>query len=169
MLKLSLISLALPGRLMVGQRTLDPLIGVRIPAGQPVPIVSTQTFTLKIAYRVLMRNILSNITIGKNFTKSRVRLKNLWNCYRTIFILVLFKNGNYCPTGGVEDGETPEESVIREVQEELSLDCEVVRLLFSVESSPGGNKDPYFLCRADSGAIVRNVSRPKYFKTSPSV
>ena len=27
--------LPLPGRLMVGQRTLNPFIGVRIPAGQP--------------------------------------------------------------------------------------------------------------------------------------
>lgn len=57
------------------------------------------------------------------------------------------------PGGGVEDGEIPEEAVIREVQEELSLDCEVVRLLFSVESYPGGNKGPYFLCSVDSDEI----------------
>lgn len=57
------------------------------------------------------------------------------------------------PGGGVEEGETPEEAVIREVQEELSLGCKVVRLLFSVESYPGGNKDPYFLCSVDSNKI----------------
>ena len=39
------------------------------------------------------------------------------------------------------------------MQEELSLDCKVVKLFFSVESYPGGDKDPYFLCRADSDEI----------------
>ncbi len=57
------------------------------------------------------------------------------------------------PGGGVEDGETPEETVVREVQEELSLDTKIVKLLFSVESYPGGNKDPYFLCSVDSDEI----------------
>lgn len=57
------------------------------------------------------------------------------------------------PGGGVEDGETSEDAVVREVQEELSLDCKVIRLLFSVESYPNGNKDPYFLCSVDSGKI----------------
>jgi len=57
------------------------------------------------------------------------------------------------PGGGVEDGETPEETVTREVQEELSLVCKVVKLLFSVESYPGGNKDPYFLCSVEDGKI----------------
>ncbi len=57
------------------------------------------------------------------------------------------------PGGGVEEGETPEDAVVREVQEELSLDCKVVKLFFSVESYLGGNKDPYFLCSADSDEI----------------
>ena len=57
------------------------------------------------------------------------------------------------PGGGVEDGEMPEDTVVREIQEELSLDCKVIRLLFSVESYPGGNKDPYFLCSVDSDNI----------------
>lgn len=57
------------------------------------------------------------------------------------------------PGGGVEEGETPEEAVIREVHEELSLASKVERLLFSVESYPGGNKDPYFLCSVDSDEI----------------
>ena len=57
------------------------------------------------------------------------------------------------PGGGVEDGETSQESVIREIQEELSLKGKVIKLLFSVESYPGGNKDPYFLCSVDSDEI----------------
>ena len=57
------------------------------------------------------------------------------------------------PGGGVENGETPEEAVVREVQEELSLVGKVEKLLFSVESYPGGNKDPYFLCNVGSGEI----------------
>src|SRR3989344_5144415 len=57
------------------------------------------------------------------------------------------------PGGGVEDGETSQEPVIREIQEELSLKGKVIKLLFSVESYPGGNKDPYFLCSVDSDEI----------------
>lgn len=57
------------------------------------------------------------------------------------------------PGGGVEDGETPKEAVVREIREELSLDCKVIRLLFSVKSYPAGNKDPYFLCSVDSDKI----------------
>lgn len=57
------------------------------------------------------------------------------------------------PGGGVEEGETPEEAVVREIQEELSLIGKAERLLFSVESYPRGNKDPYFLCSVDSSKI----------------
>ena len=54
------------------------------------------------------------------------------------------------PGGGVEEGETSEDAVVREVQEELSLDCKVIKLFFSVESYPGGNK---VLCSVDSDEI----------------
>lgn len=57
------------------------------------------------------------------------------------------------PGGGVENGETPEDAAVREVKEELSIDCKVVKLFFSVESYPGGNKDPYFLCTTEDNEI----------------
>lgn len=61
------------------------------------------------------------------------------------------------PGGGVEDGETPEEAVIREIKEELSVDVEIDRLLFvehnpsSVRGNENGRDEYFYLIREFEG------------------
>jgi mutator protein MutT len=53
-----------------------------------------------------------------------------------ILVFHRFKDGREYfafPGGGVEEGETEEEAVIREIKEELCLDIKVEKLLFVVE------------------------------------
>ncbi|WP_185806933.1 NUDIX domain-containing protein [Bacillus salinus] len=54
------------------------------------------------------------------------------------------------PGGGLEEGESYEEAVIREVKEEVNLDVEVVRFLFTNTYSEGEEK--CFLVRVLHGA-----------------
>jgi ADP-ribose pyrophosphatase YjhB (NUDIX family) len=56
------------------------------------------------------------------------------------------------PGGSVEEGETIEEAMIREIKEELSIDAALERLLFTTESDD--RKDHYFLVGNYSGAIA---------------
>lgn len=54
-----------------------------------------------------------------------------------ILVFHRFKNGREYfafPGGGVEEGETEEEAVKREIKEELNLDIKIDKLLFMVET-----------------------------------
>lgn len=53
------------------------------------------------------------------------------------------------PGGGIEDNEIPEEAIIREVKEELSLDAKIDKLLFQIENR--GQQELYFLIKEFSG------------------
>ena len=53
--------------------------------------------------------------------------------------------------GGVEDGETPEQTVVREVMEEASINIKVDRLLYTHIYSGIGHKHYYYLCDYISG------------------
>lgn len=54
------------------------------------------------------------------------------------------------PGGGVEDGETKEQAVIREVKEETSLD--VTDCVFSFDHKDNkGDLHPVFICRVEDG------------------
>ena len=55
------------------------------------------------------------------------------------------------PGGGIEDGETGEEAVAREVKEETSLICVRVKKAFEVETFEGGNLHPYYFCEVEDG------------------
>lgn len=53
------------------------------------------------------------------------------------------------PGGGVEDGEKIEETAVREIQEELGVQAEVVRILYTQENET--NIHNYFLCKYIDG------------------
>lgn len=57
------------------------------------------------------------------------------------------------PDGGIEDGETGIEAVIREIKEETGLDCTKAVLAFEVETLEGGNKHPFYLCEVEDGEV----------------
>lgn len=57
------------------------------------------------------------------------------------------------PGGGLEDGESFEEAVIREVKEEVNLDVEVLSFLFSGNYS-GGEERCYLACPLDDRSPV---------------
>ncbi len=55
------------------------------------------------------------------------------------------------PGGGVEEGENVEEAVVREVEEEASTKCKIVKLLYTHIYSNLGHKQFYYLCDYISG------------------
>ena len=59
------------------------------------------------------------------------------------------------PGGGIDDGETPEAAVIREMEEEMSVKVEPVRLLFRQETKTRYNY--YYLCEITEGIPKFNL------------
>lgn len=55
------------------------------------------------------------------------------------------------PGGGVEEGEKVENAVVREVKEEASIKCKIVKLLYTHIYSDLGHKQFYYLCKYISG------------------
>jgi len=55
------------------------------------------------------------------------------------------------PGGGVEDTETPEETIIREINEELNLRIKIARKLFEFENL--GGREYYYLIKEFSGIM----------------
>ena len=55
------------------------------------------------------------------------------------------------PGGGIEEGETGGEAVVREVKEETGLVCTKVAKAFEVETFEGGNLHPYYFCEVEDG------------------
>jgi len=58
------------------------------------------------------------------------------------------------PGGGIEDVETGEEAVIREVKEETGLTCTKVELAFNVQTFEDGNIHPYYFCETENGDVM---------------
>ncbi len=55
------------------------------------------------------------------------------------------------PGGGKEENETVKEAVVREIEEEASIQCEIVELLYKHKYSDIGHKHYYYLCKYISG------------------
>lgn len=64
------------------------------------------------------------------------------------------------PGGKVEEDETPEEAVVRELREEIGLYCRVVRKIGERVHPITGRSITYFLCKAQGGK-PRNLERNK--------
>ena len=67
------------------------------------------------------------------------------------------------PGGSVESGETPEETCIREVQEETGLVVTLEKKLASIDN--GGRMEHYFLTSSAQGALA--ISKPESERQSP--
>lgn len=48
------------------------------------------------------------------------------------------------PGGGIEEGESPEQTVVREIEEETSLKAINPKFAFEMETYEGGNKHPFY-------------------------
>lgn len=55
------------------------------------------------------------------------------------------------PGGGLEEGETLEEGVIREVKEEFGIYVKVIKKLYELENDKLGMKEYFFLCEYVDG------------------
>lgn len=71
------------------------------------------------------------------------------------------------PGGGIEPGETPEQTVVREVAEETSCVVTVDRLLY-VLTTDGGSRHHIFLCSYKSGTPHLPESSPENRNAKPN-
>ena len=55
------------------------------------------------------------------------------------------------PGGGKEENESVEEAVVREIEEEASIKCKIVKLLYTHIYPDMDNRQHYFLCEYISG------------------
>ena len=55
------------------------------------------------------------------------------------------------PGGGLEEGETLEDGVIREIKEEFGINVEVIKKLYEMESEKFNQKEYFFLCKYIDG------------------
>ena len=69
-----------------------------------------------------------------------------------------FKGGWEFPGGKIEEGETPQEALVREIKEELNVEIEVGELLDVVEYDyPNFHLSmDCFICKIKSGEVVLN-------------
>ncbi len=57
------------------------------------------------------------------------------------------------PGGGVEAEETLEQTIIREIKEELGVDIEVIEKLYELDNKEIGQMEYFFLCKYISGKL----------------
>lgn len=62
--------------------------------------------------------------------------------------------GHWCPPGGlIDEGESPEEAVIRETREETGIKVSVVEKLGDLRGPITGRKHGVFLCASEGGRL----------------
>ena len=69
-----------------------------------------------------------------------------------ILLMHRIKNGQQYfvfPGGGVEDGETIDAGIVREIKEEFGIDIKIEKLLFQIENQ--GREEFYFLVKEFTG------------------
>ena len=71
------------------------------------------------------------------------------------------------PGGGLEEGETLEEGVIREIKEEFGIDIKVIKKLYELNSEKFNQKEYFFLCEYIDGKFGTGTgpefsNNPKY-------
>ncbi len=71
------------------------------------------------------------------------------------------------PGGGLEENETLEEGVIREIKEEFGITVEVIRKLYEIQSEKFNQKEYFFLCKYKEGVFGTGTGpefsgNPKY-------
>ncbi len=71
------------------------------------------------------------------------------------------------PGGGLEEGETLEEGVIREIKEEFGIDIKVTKKLYELNSEKFNQKEYFFLCEYIDGKFGTGTgpefsNNPKY-------
>ena len=57
------------------------------------------------------------------------------------------------PGGGLEEGETPEEGVIREIKEEFGINVKVIRKLYDTNIERLKQREMFFLCEYIDGVL----------------
>ena len=71
-----------------------------------------------------------------------------------VLLMRRIKNGEeyFClPGGTMETGESPEDTVAREIKEELNLDIKIEKPLFQIQNQ--GREEFYFLVKEFSGTV----------------
>ena len=67
------------------------------------------------------------------------------------------------PGGGLEEGETLEQGVIREIKEEFGINVKVIKKLYEMQSEKFNQKEISFLCEYVDGKFGPEFSNdPKY-------
>lgn len=71
------------------------------------------------------------------------------------------------PGGGLEEGETPEEGTIREIEEEFGIKVEITKKLYEIDSNKFNQKEIFYLCKYISGEFGTGTgpefsNNPKY-------
>jgi len=57
------------------------------------------------------------------------------------------------PGGGIEEGEAPEEAVLREIKEETNLSASNPKIAFETQAFEDGNNHPFFFITVEGGKL----------------
>ncbi len=81
-----------------------------------------------------------------------------------------YKDYYVFPGGGLEEGETIEEGVLREIKEEFGICVKIIRQMYEINSEKFNQKEYFFFCEYVSGEFGTGTgpefsNDPKYFES----